>query len=616
MKKRLSRIIFPLLAGWIMTACSATGPLSIKISAPADTDDPRKDYTRILYETLENHPAQKLQIVFEPGTYHFYPDHAAGKYHAITNHSNLYRYFAFPLIGYDSVEIEGNGAEFIFHGVITPFLIERSSGITIKNIRIDWEYPFYLQAEITRKNETTKEVGIRIDTTISKPVYRDGRLRIQGPGWQFDYLGQNITFDPATRAVAFMAETARLPVDDLYAEKIDELNYTIKWDRSAALPEPGHIVTFRGAMSENRLAPAIHISGSRNVTLQDITIHHCPGMGIIGEKSADITLDRIRVMPREGSGRIASSMADATHFCNCAGKLTVRDCLFMNMLDDGINVHGTYTSVEEIRNRSEIIASLNHFQQSDFHFADRADTLRIVDAETMLPKQTCVVKEVVKINEYLFRIITENPLSGEIKPGDGIENISWYPTEFLFSGNTIKNNRARGILLSVPSKCLIENNTISVMKNAILLEGDLLHWFESGAVRDVVIRNNRFGECSYGGGNFPLISINPQMSAFKQNEYYEKNILVTDNIIASSFSNLIQGHGVYGLTIQGNKFIKTDTYDDPFRGQPIIRLHHCGGTKIIRNQFDNLSPAIEVDLSTFNDDFQTDIRNVITEKNE
>ena len=612
MKRQQPRIIFALLFGWILISCATSDPLSLTISAPTGSDDPRQDYTRILYEMLEQNPNKEIRISFEPGTYHFYPDHAAGKYHAITNHSNLYRYFAFPLTGYESVEIDGNGAEFIFHGVITPFLIERSRNITIKNLHIDWEYPFYLQAEITGKNETTKEVDIKIDTTISKPLYREGRLRIQGPGWQFDYLGQNITFDPATRAVAFLAETARLPVDDLHAEKIDELNYRIKWDRSATLPEPGHIVTFRGAMSENRLAPAIHISDSHNVTLQDITIYHCPGMGVIGEKSADITLERVRVLPREGSGRIVSSMADATHFCNCAGKLTVRECLFMNMLDDGINVHGTYTSVEEIRNRSEIIASLNHFQQSDFRFAGRADTLRIVDAETMLPKDTCVVKEVVKINEYLFRIITESPLSEEVEPNDGIENITWYPTEFIFSGNTIRNNRARGILLSVPSKCLIENNTLSVMKNAILFEGDLLHWFESGAVRDVVIRNNRFEECSYGGGNFPLLSINPQMKTFRPNEYYEQNILFTNNTVASSFSNLIQGHGVHGLTVRGNKFIQTDTYDDPFRGEPIIRLHHCGGTKIIDNQFENLSPTIEIDSFTLNDDFQTDISDVIT----
>ncbi len=611
MKKQLFHLALPLIIGWIMISCSASGPLSVTIPAPRANENPRKDYTKILYETLERHPSQKLKMVFEPGTYHFYPDHATGKYHAITNHSNLYRYFAFPLTEYESVEIEGNGAEFIFHGVITPFLIERSRNIAIRNLQIDWEYPFYLQAEITGKNETTKEVDIRVDTTISRPVYRDGRLRIQGPGWQFDYLGQNITFDPTTRAVAFMAETARLPIDDLPAEKIDEVNYRIKWDRSATLPEPGHIVTFRGAMSENRLAPAFHISGSHEVTLQDITIYHCPGMGVIGEKSADITLERVRVMPRKGSGRIASSMADATHFCNCGGKLIVRDCLFMNMLDDGINVHGTYTSVKEIRNRSEIIASLNHFQQSDFHFADRGDSLRIVDAQTLLPRQTCTVKKVEKINEYLFRIITESPLTEEIAPGDGIENITWYPTEFIFSGNTIKNNRARGILLSVPSKCLIENNTISVMKNAILFEGDLSHWFESGAVRDVVIRNNHFGECSYGGGNFPLLSINPQISAFKPNEYYEKNILFTDNTIASSFSNLIQGHGVYGLTVQDNKFVKTNTYDDPFRGEPIIRLHHCGGVTINNNQFENHSPVIEIDSATFNDNFQTDIHDVI-----
>lgn len=86
--------------------------------------------------------------------------------------------------------------------------------------------------------------------------------------------------------------------------------------------------------------------------------------------------------------------------------------------------------------------------------------------------------------------------------------MSWYP-ELIFRNNVVRNNRARSILVSTPRKVIIEGNTFSSMMSAILFEGDMDHWYESGAVRDVTIRNNKFLDGTYGGADFPTIFINP-----------------------------------------------------------------------------------------------------------
>ena len=109
-----------------------------------------QDVTPIIRDIIKDNK-ENIKIIFPEGAYHFYPEKAVGKYHTVTNHDNSYKYFAFPLIECTEIEIDGGGSDFIFHGVITPFLVENSSGIKLKNFSIDWEDPFFLQAEVLRR---------------------------------------------------------------------------------------------------------------------------------------------------------------------------------------------------------------------------------------------------------------------------------------------------------------------------------------------------------------------------------------------------------------------------------------------------------------------------------
>ena len=82
------------------------------------------DMTPIVRAALEGASDSDVKVVFSKGVYSFRPDYAAEQYCYITNHGNGLKKIAFPLEGFDSIEIEGNGAEFIFHGQIAPFRFE------------------------------------------------------------------------------------------------------------------------------------------------------------------------------------------------------------------------------------------------------------------------------------------------------------------------------------------------------------------------------------------------------------------------------------------------------------------------------------------------------------
>nr|AIA93734.1 CAZy families GH110 protein [uncultured Shewanella sp.] len=98
----------------------------------------------------------------------------------------------------------------------------------------------------------------------------------------------------------------------------------------------GDILVF----SPRRDFPGIVISDSAGVALEHVTLHHCGGMGVIAQRSADLSLSHVKVTPPVGGKRVVSLTADATHFVNCRGKIEMTDCLFENQKDDATNVHG------------------------------------------------------------------------------------------------------------------------------------------------------------------------------------------------------------------------------------------------------------------------------------
>lgn len=557
----------------------------------------QKDATPIVMEALKRVQYKNAILSFPKGTYHFYPDKAAGKYHAITNHDNSYKYFAFPLIQCKNIEIEGNGSEFIFHGVMTPFLVEESQDIRLKNFSIDWEEPFYLQATVLASNPQEKWMDIEVNpmTTIQ---FEGNRLGFTTNDLLLPFLGESMVFDPITKAVAYNAQsyllngtTSRCTFD----QKLGDNKFRIKAKFSKRPAPQGMVYIFKGPNRSNRFAPAIHLKNSSNLQLDKINIYHAGGMGVIAEKSENIHLNTVHVKLREDSDRMISTTADATHFCNCKGKLVIENCLFENMLDDATNIHGTYIKINEIVDKYTVRAGVNHAQQFDYDFATTGDEVQFITNETLLPIATSKIKSSKKINDHFFELSFENELPSTLKTGDGIDNITWYPIT-TFCNNVIRNNRARSILISTRNKTVIENNSFSSMMSSILFEGDLNHWYESGAVEDVIIRNNKFYDCVYGGGKGSVIWINPRMKQIKKDHPYEKNIVIENNEFRTFDNSILSALSVDGLIFRNNKIIESETYPKLWPDLPTIAVRNGLNTVIQGNTFEGKKKAsIEID---------------------
>lgn len=551
----------------------------------------KQDMTLVIRDILEKNE-NDIKIVFPKGVYHFYPDQAFAKYHAITNHDNLYRYFAFPLIERSNIEIDGGGSDFIFHGLITPFLIENSKNVVLRDFSIDWEQPFFFQAEVLRSNEKEKWMDLKVHP-MCEPLFEGNRLGFVTNGFHFPFLGESMPFDPKTRAVAYKAQryalntvTSRATFDSYLGEN----EYRIQWFSDVIPPPPGLLYISKGPNKFNRYCPAVHLTDSKDILLKGVTIHHAGGMGVIGEKTENIHIDGLRVVLREGTQRILTTTADATHFCNCKGLLLIENCLFENMLDDASNIHGSYIKMHDQLDSHTLLAKIGHLQQFDYHFAEKGDSICFVEQSSLLPVGYGVVAGVKMINEQMYEISFTNTLPKQLKVGDGLDNISWYP-ETIFRNNIIRNNRARGILISSRNKTRVLNNSFSSMIAAILFEGDMSFWHEAGAVQDVEIKNNVFLDNAYGGRKSAVIWINPRMAKINPDRPFERNIVVECNEFRTFDNAILSAQSVEGLVFRNNKIIETYTYPKLFPENPTLEIKNCVNTIIESNTYEGKQPA-------------------------
>lgn len=526
-----------------------------------------KDATPVVREVLEQLKGPgKHTLELPTGTFHFYPDKAFGKYHCITNHDNGFKVFAFPIIGFKDLTIKGNNTELIFHGRIIPFLIEASSNIRIEGVSIDWEVPFFAQGRIIASNAAEKHVDVLFDG-FSPLKYENNSLIIRGEDWQQPFLGDHIYWDSVSPRIAYKTTKYHIPSRLRRQIRAEHLPHSAYGHDSAYrihapfpnVPPKGLRVTYKGMTGENRLCPAFHLIGAKDVVLERVNVYHAGGMGLIAEKSENISLNTFHVRLRPGTQRLVSTTADATHFCNCKGEIRVEHCIFENMLDDALNIHGTYTKVTDRIDSVTLGASLVNFQQFGYVFAQVGDRVLIVQPESLLPAFEAKVRSVKAINEKYIVLTFDRPLPPEIQNGYGLDNLTW-SASLVFRNNVVRNNRARSLLLSSSQKMLVENNTFSSQMSAILVEGDLDYWYESGSVSHLTIRNNLFLDCMYGGDKGAVIWINPHVKRIK-NRYYEKNIRIENNLFRHFDRNIFLGYNIDGLVLRNNRIEPSNTFD-------------------------------------------------------
>lgn len=555
-------------------SCRGSSTTTINLEGQIKSGD---TITLFIRQLLENSPKKDVVFQFPKGKYYFTPEGMYTMEHKITNHENGDKNIAFNLSGYKNVEIRGGGSEFIFSGPILPFLIMDTEGAIVSDCTLDWDIPFFLQGEIVGSNPKKGYWDVELETDGYDFSFDGGDIKFPNQyGFVYEYIGESLVFDKLNRSPIYEANKYDMHRrSSPKIELLDENTFRIT-EKLKAYPPVGEMVTFKGAHGENRYAPAFHAIGSVNVEVRNVDVHHALGMGFIAEKCDGVVLDDFNTCLREGSGRLLSVTADATHFCNCRGDVVLENCLFENMLDDGTNVHGTYMKIDSIMSTHTLRASFGHFQQAGFNFAGKGDQIWLIIAPQ--PDRTSVVEveKYVALSDTEVEITFKNVLPKGLKGGDLLENKSWNTDNFIMRNCVVRNHRARNIVLKTAGGALIEGNKFHSMMASILLRAESFFWYESGANNNVVIRNNEFSNCTYGGGNQGVLFISPRLGKqFNDTTAVDRDITFENNIIDTFDNKVVQAFRVENLIVRGNKItINRDL--KPFNpNTPIIFVKDC-----------------------------------------
>ncbi len=511
------------------------------------------------------HAPDNTVVRFEEGVYDFYREGTYNGYFFPGCNRSGEKQVVFPLLNLNNITIEGNGADFVFHDRVFPFILQNCTNVTLRDFSVDFSFPRCLEAVVTRMDNNGFALKI---TNGAYSVGKQGNLLIQAGAETFSSSERRFFLEQRDWHCFISVgniyyENVDLPADVIYCsaeEQGDEVYFRYTDDTAKArFTLNKRLMLSYDEMRENDV---IFMERCKDTVLQNVRILHGAGMGVVGQCCENLHLDHYVVDPDDDG--LYSTTADAILLTNFSGKVVIENSRVDRSIDDAISIHGFYTRVERITDRNKAVVRLVHPSQAGTNIYFEGDTVKISDGETMNEHGRLTVKRSC-IREFPEQILLEfrEDIDGKLNVGDFLENDRRTP-EVEIRNNVFMNFPA--IRLSSAQKTVFENN---VIKNCTALDvNDLMrYWSVSGCVNDLTIRNNTFENMQ--------IAVNIVVDRFADSAVRHRNIRITDNRFCRCEKG-IEAHSVNGLTIKNNIFEDT----------PIpVTVHNCENVDADRDVF-------------------------------
>ena len=590
---------------WLYTAIIVSSALLLRTEAIGQTVDVSSysvkpdsgqnsspGVARAIEFALRHH---RSKIVFQRGRYDFWPQGAEMRHLFISNHDGVpERAVAISIEHASGLELDGNGSEFVFHDSMLPIAISHSSRVTLRNFSIDYANPHILQAKVTSKS------GGFVDLHMDNPssyLIKDNHLFLlaeDAPAGAEQLALGSVVFDPEGKWL--VAGTGdNWEIDKTTAKRIDRDN--VRLSGLTQHTRPGDVLIF---WNGDRPNPAILVSESSHITVSGAEVYSTMGMGFIAQYSDDIHLDRFNVILKPGSDRYVSTTGDAVHFSNCRGQLLVENGLFENMLDDGINVHGSYLRIAAEPAPDTLILEFGHPQTFGLPFASAGDTLRLVHPTNLEPYATAKVAEIHSLDDKHLRVRFTEALPLAVAVKDAAENLAWQPN-LIYRNNHIRHNRARGALFGSQASTLVEDNFFDHLSGpALLFNSDASGWFENAPAHNVVVRHNRFLDSNMGSYGQSSILISYPLDETKSGDTFSAhNIRIEDNSFEQFQHPLLYATSVDGLSFTHNRVLFNHDYPATSPADaPVFSMSHTRCVNVSQNVLRGVDRASTPDATS------------------
>lgn len=528
-----------------------------------------------IFESIQNEP--EVHLIISAGDYNFYEENAK---HKIKVNSSLNQTIksAIVLKNLQNIQIDGNFAQFIFHGDVQPFLIQNCKNIKIRNLFIDYATPTLAEGEVVNVKETF--FTLKMDP-LQFPY------TIEHKQWKFK-VGKH-SYSPFG-FVEF--NTVHNMVEPYTGDRVwknvnveeDSMGYfRIYYDGKFQFPKMGNWIVMRHGTGDS---PGFLILESEEIVIQNVNIYQTSGFAFHAQNCKNLAFYSCSVVPNTSNNRkYLSSQSGGFELIGCTGFLKMDNCETFSLMDDAVKVHGTYAKIIKI-GQDKIRVRITKPQLKGIGWAKIGETIAFVDPKSMITFSTNRIRKIKQMNDGVYEITLENEIPETIKNGMVVENLSAYPDLFI-QNSRFRSGRMRGLVINTSGKILVESNIFETSGSAILFGGDATKLFESGPVDQVLIRKNIFRySCmsSIYDRCEAVISIFPDMEELESEFPYHANIRIENNNFFLFDYPILYAKSVDGIMFFNNTLYRSIEFS-PFHPNKFgVKLVGCKNAIIGNNK--------------------------------
>ena len=569
----------------IALACEARGATEVRVTDFGAQPDSRQNTVPGVQRALEAcRKFDRPVLVFPSGRYDFWPHGCIEKVYFESNTTDINpKRLAIFIENFFGLTVDGGESTFVFHDRMQPFTVDHSTGIAIRNCTIDWDIP--LSAEAVVDTVTEDYVDLRIDDRQFPYVIECGKLVFVGEGWKstwwdaMEFDGKTLQVVPETGDAGCLgAGWKRYRAEELQKGHI-RLHH-----RFRRRPAPANVLVLRHSTRDHA---GLFIANSKDVTVENVDLFHCAGLGLLAQHSENITLRDYNAVPSPRR-RVLSGHDDGVQVSNCRGLVRIENCRFHGLMDDPINVHGTSVRIIGQPAPDRLLCRFMHEHSTGMAWGEPGDRVGFVENETMQTVGRGVCAQYEAKDRDTFEVAFEAPVPAGMETGNALENLTWAP-DLQIRGCHFASNRARGILVSTPGRVLIEDNRFESSGAAILIAGDANYWYESGAVTDLIIRRNVFeAPCLTSMYQFceAIISVCPEIPQLDPAHPFHQNIRVEDNVFHLFDFPVLYAKSVDGLAFSNNRMTRSRRFTPFHYRQATLTLEACHDVRIVGNRLE------------------------------
>ena len=367
----------------------------------------------------------------------------------------------------------------------------------------------------------------------------------------------------------------------------------------------GDPMAFRGNGTQD-----VFLGDCEHVTLDHVTIqngggfcvHESSGPG--GNHYDHVTItygprpEGATVMP------LIACNADAFHSSGVRKGPTLEHCSFEGMPDDGIAIHGHYELIERAEGETLLVGA---FGTTMFQ---PGDPVRVYNRQGT-PVGSAVVASISQRRDHAparqsqhrsfkgrrlsyFALKLDHPLQADF---DFLAaNPNFCGSGFVARHNTIRNHRARGMLLKADHG-LVEGNLVDGSTIAgIVLAPETLYWNEADFAHHVTIRHNTVRYTGYQStgpwmNQAAGIAITGEGAGIGH-----EDIVVENNTVEDMPGAAVQIDHAQRVVVRGNKFIRPNQSDclngknHGVNQKAVISLNLCRGIRLEGNSVSGRGP--------------------------